>query len=311
MAEQQANFADRLSEAIEAKGAPVCVGIDPQYDRLPPALKAHGEADEATRLARIAEFCWQVLQVVAPHTPAVKPQSAYFEAYGPRGVETYFQVVRWAHELGLLVIGDAKRNDIGATAEAYAAGHLAGPDRPDCLTVNGYFGRDGLQPFLDVCAAEGKGVFVLVRTSNPSAGQVQNFADATGKKLYQHMADMVAELGDGAGLVGRRGLSSVGAVVGATWPQEAAELRTRMPRQIILVPGYGAQGGTAADCAASFRPDGTGAIVNASRSVLYAHKDKQYAGLDWKHAVEAAAKAFAADIASAVGNSGNASAHPQ
>ena len=218
------NFADRLLAAIDEKGSPVCVGIDPRYDRLPKELRAAPGADRAVELEKIAEFCWQVLQAVAPVAPAVKPQSAYFEAYGAPGVETYFQVVRWAHELGMLVIGDAKRNDIGSTAEAYAAGHLAGPDKPDCLTVNGYFGLDGLKPFLDVCAAEGKGVFVLVRTSNPSAGQVQDFADAAGTKLYQHVADLVAEFGGADGLVGERGYSAVGAVVGATWPDEAREL---------------------------------------------------------------------------------------
>ena len=294
------NFADRLLDAIDQKGSPVCVGIDPRYDRLPKALAAGSDADEAARIARIGEFCWQVLQAVAPHVPAVKPQSAYFEAYGARGVETYQQVVGWAHELGLLVIGDVKRNDIGPTAEAYAAGHLAGPDRPDAITVNGYFGADGLRPFLDVCRAEGKGVFVLVRTSNASAGQVQDFADAAGRKLYQHVAALVAELGAGDGLVGERGYSAVGAVVGATWPDEARELRSLMPRQVFLVPGYGAQGGTAADCAASFRADGTGAIVNASRSVLYAFAGESGAGTPWQQAVADAAKAFADDVRGAL-----------
>ena len=294
------HFADRLLSAIERKGSPVCVGIDPRYDRLPAGLAPGTDAAPEEKVGRIAEFCWQVLQIVAPVVPAVKPQSAYFEVYGPAGVETYGQVVRWAHELGLLVIGDAKRNDIGSTAEAYAAAHLAGPDHPDALTVNGYFGADGLEPFLKVCAAEGKGVFVLVRTSNPSAGQVQDFADAGGKKLYQHMADLVASLGSGEGLVGRRGYSAVGAVVGATYPDEARELRRRMPRQLFLVPGYGAQGATAADCAAAFQSDGTGAIVNASRSVLYAFGREEYAGVDWRQAVGAAAKAFAQDIRTAL-----------
>ncbi len=296
------NFADRLLDAIEAKGSPVCVGIDPKYDQLPPALAAGAgprggpDADAAAQLARIGEFCWQVLEAVAPHVPAVKPQSAYFEAYGAGGVETYFQVVRWAHELGLLVIGDAKRNDIGPTAEAYAAGHLAGPDKADSLTVNAYFGIDGLKPFLDVCSAQGKGAFALVRTSNRSAGQVQDFANAEGKKLYEHMAELVAGFGDAAGLVGRRGYSSLGAVVGATWPQEARRLRQLMPRQIFLVPGYGAQGASASDCAACFKDDGTGAIVNASRSVIYAHRQAEYADLPWHKAVQRAAKAFAEDI---------------
>ena len=300
MANVPENFADRLLAAIERKGSPVCVGIDPRVDRLPGELAVAAEADHARKLARIGEFCWQVLQAVAPHVPAVKPQSAYFEAYGPAGVETYFQVVRWARELGLLVIGDVKRNDIGSTAEAYAAGHLAGPHTPDAVTVNGYFGRDGLEPFRKVCAAQGKGMFVLVRTSNPSAGQVQDFAGADGRKLYQHVAELVASLGEGDGLVGERGYSAVGAVVAATYPDEARELRGRMPQQLFLVPGYGAQGATAGDCAASFKRDGTGAIVNASRSVIYAFSRKEYADADWRQAVAAAAGAFAQDIRNAL-----------
>ncbi len=301
MAGSSENFADRLAAAIEAKGSPVCVGIDPRYDRLPEALSAGADADAATRAARVAQFCWEVLDAVAEHVPAVKPQSAYFEALGPAGVETYFQVVRWARQKGLLVIGDAKRNDIGSTAEAYAAGHLAGADRPDALTVNGYLGRDGLAPFLDVCREEGKGVFVLVRTSNRSAGEVQDFADAGGRRLYEHVAGLVAAWGDEAGLVGERGYSAVGAVVGATWPDEARALRKLMPHQTFLVPGYGAQGGTAADCAASFAADGTGAIVNASRSVIYAFADADAgAGGGWQQAVAAAARAFAGDVRSAL-----------
>jgi orotidine-5'-phosphate decarboxylase len=295
-----ANFADRLLAAIEQKGSPVCVGIDPRYDRLPEALRAGADAGEAAKLQKLGEFCWQVLQAVAPHVPAVKPQSACFEAYGPRGVETYFQVVRWARELGLVVIGDVKRNDIGSTAEAYAAGHLAAPDAPDALTVNGYFGRDGLEPFFQVCRRQGKGVFVLVRTSNPSAREVQDFQGAAGKRLYEHVAELVASYGAGGGLVGRRGYSAVGAVVGATYPDEARVLRGIMPQQVFLVPGYGAQGAAAADCAAAFKPDGTGAIVNASRSVIYAFQQEPYAGMDWKRAVERAARAFADDIRNAL-----------
>jgi orotidine-5'-phosphate decarboxylase len=293
------NFADRLLAAIERKGSPVCVGIDPRGDRLPDAL-ATGAADADRQLAKIAEFCWQVLNVVAPIVPAVKPQSAYFEAYGPAGVEAYFQVVRWAHELGLLVIGDVKRGDIGSTAEAYARAHLAGDDKPDAVTVNGYLGADGLEPFFDVCRREGKGVFVLVRTSNPGGARVQDFQSADGTRLYQHVAELVAECGAAGGLVGERGLSSVGAVVGATWPDEARQLRRIMPQQPFLVPGYGAQGASAEDCAAAFRPDGTGAIVNASRSVLYAHQREEYAAMDWRDAVRAAAADFARDIRSAL-----------
>ncbi|HAU36943.1 MAG TPA: orotidine-5'-phosphate decarboxylase [Phycisphaerales bacterium] len=294
------NFADRLLEAVEAKGSPVCVGLDPRVEHLPEdfQLDCRGQTAQAE-----AVRLWgrELLEVVAPIVPAVKPQSAYFEKLGAPGVAAYIHLVGYAKKLGLLVLGDVKRNDIGSTAEAYADAHLSGPGGADAVTVNGYLGADGIEPFLKVCRAEGKGVFVLVRTSNPSAPAVQDFADASGKKLYEHVAEMVAALGDGTGLVGSRGYSSVGAVVGATWPDEARKLRRLMPRQIFLVPGYGAQGASASDCAASFQADGAGAIVNASRSVIFAHRDKQYAGMDWKQAVGRAARAFAVDIARAVG----------
>lgn len=290
------NFADRLLAAIAAKGSPVCVGLDPVFESLPAAVR-RGD-DEASQLAAIERFCRGVLEAVAPVVPAVKPQSAYFEVYRGAGVKLYFELVRYARELGLLVIGDVKRNDIGSTAAAYARAHLSGPDAPDCVTVNGYLGADGIEPFLKVAAAEGRGAFVLVRTSNPSAARTQDFADTAGVKYFQRMAEQVAELG--GGLVGRCGYSALGAVVGATYPQEARELREVMPQQILLVPGYGAQGATAADCAASFKADGRGAIVNASRSVLYPKKDPRFAGEDWRSAVRAAAEAFAKDIAAAV-----------
>ncbi len=294
------NFADRLLAAVREKGAPVCVGLDPVYDRLPAELR-----DDALvgvqRVDALWEFCIGVLEAAAPHVPAVKIQSAHFEVYRQHGVAMYYKLVRRARELGLLVIGDVKRNDIGSTAAAYAEAHLAGEHAPDAVTVNGYFGADGLAPFVDVARDTGRGVFVLVRTSNPSAGQVQDFADATGTKLYEHVAASLAELGDGDGLCGRGGYSCVGAVVGATWPDEAKTLRQLMGRQVFLVPGYGAQGATAADCAAAFRPDGTGAIVNASRSVIYAHQRDEYAGSPWREAVAAAARNFAADVAGAVG----------
>ena len=288
------HFTDRLLAAIKQKGSPVCVGLDPRADRLPEPLGG-GEA-----AANIRTFCMEVLEIVAPIVPAVKPQSAYFEALGPAGVAAYFEVVRHARRLGLIVIGDVKRNDIGSTAEAYAAGHLAGDDAPDAITVNGYFGADGLTPFVQAARQNNKGVFVLVRTSNPSAGEVQDFADAGGKKLYEHIAEQIAAMGSEPELVGRSGYSLLGAVVGATWPDEARQLRELMPQQLFLVPGYGAQGAGAEDCAAAFKADGTGAIVNASRSVIYAFSSKKYARADWKEAIAQAAKAFADDIRSAL-----------
>jgi len=288
------HFADRLLAAIEQKGSPVCVGLDPRVDRLPKSLAAGKPA------ASVKAFCMEVLEIVAPIVPAVKPQSAYFEALGPKGGAAYFEVVRHAQRLGLIVIGDVKRNDIGSTAEAYAAGHLAGDDAPDAITVNAYFGADGLTPFVQAAQKNNKGVFVLVRTSNPSAGAVQDFADAGGKKLYEHIAEQVTAMGSGGELIGRSGYSLLGAVVGATWPDEARRLRELMPQQLFLVPGYGAQGAGAEDCTAAFKADGTGAIVNASRSVIYAFSSEKYAGVDWKEAVARAAQAFADDIHSAL-----------
>jgi orotidine-5'-phosphate decarboxylase len=288
------HFADRLLAAIADKGSPVCVGLDPRFDRLPEQLQT------ADPIEAIGAFSRDLLEVVAPFVPAVKPQIAYFEVYRDAGMKLYFELVELAQQLGLLVIGDVKRGDIGSTAEAYAAGHLADAGSPDAVTVNAYFGVDGLAPFVNAARDGGGGLFALVRTSNPSAADIQDVTDAAGKPFYEHMAEQIAALGSGEGLVGECGYSCVGAVVGATYPDEARRLRELMPQQIFLVPGYGAQGATAADCAASFKSDGSGAIVNASRSVIYAHQRDEYAGIDWKQAVAAAAKAFAEDIRTAV-----------
>ena len=293
------NFTDRLLAAIDEKGSPVCVGLDPRFDHLPDPLRT-GAADAAAELDAIGKFCRQVLEIVAPAAAAVKMQSAFFEVYRRDGVGLYFDLVLQAKQLGLIVIGDLKRNDIGSTAAAYAAAHLAGPDTPDAITVNGYLGADGIRPFCDVARRDGKGVFVLVRTSNRSAAEVQDFTGADGKKFYEHIAAQVAKIGAAKELRGQRGYSCLGAVVGATYPDEARCLRRIMPQQLFLVPGYGAQGATAEDCAAAFKADGTGAVVNASRSVIFAHQRDEYAGMDWKQAIESAAKAFAEDIRKAV-----------
>jgi orotidine-5'-phosphate decarboxylase len=303
------HFADRLLAAID-RTSPVCVGLDPVYEQLPSELRTAG-ADEDRRLAAVEAFCQGVLEVVAPIVPAVKLQSACFELFRDKGVKLYFELVQYARDLGLLVIGDVKRGDIGSSASVYAAGHLGHAMAPDAVTVNGYFGADGLLPFLQAARATGAGVFVLVRTSNPSAAAVQDFTDAAGRRFYEHLAAQLAELGAAKDLIGRRGYSCLGAVVGATYPAEARRLREIMPQQIFLVPGYGAQGATAGDCAAAFAADGTGAIVNASRSVIFAYNQPGGAKVrkvkkvkkvkkDWKQAVADAASTFAADIASAV-----------
>ena len=290
------HFADRLQQAIEIKGSPVCVGLDPRFERLPRCFQENCNPGVEGKLEAVSAFCYQLLDVIAETIAVVKPQIACFEIFKGPGMSLYFDLVRRAKELGLIVIGDIKRGDIGTSAQAYAQGHMTGPDSPDAVTVNGYFGTDGLKPFIDIAREQGKGLFALVRTSNPSAVEVQDFVDSTGKKFYQTMAENVARLGGAEELIGLSGLSCVGAVVGATYPEEAAELRKVMDQQVFLVPGYGAQGGTAADCKASFRPDGTGAIVNASRSVIYAHANAP--DIDWKLAVAQAATAFAEDLRS-------------
>ena len=300
------NFADRLLAAIDRKGSPTCVGLDPVYEKLPEELRSV-DASLEDRVESIAIFCHEVIDVVAPYVPAVKPQIAYFERYGPDGLAAYYQTVSAARGADLLVIGDVKRGDIGSTAQAYAEAHLttlseagtAWTCAPDAVTVNGYFGADGTQPFIDTAHRQGGGVFVLVRTSNPGGAAVQDFEGKDGRKFFVHMAEQVARMGEGEGLVGQSGYSCVGAVVGATYPDEARMLRQIMPRQIFLVPGYGAQGATAQDCAASFDATGRGAIVNASRSVIFAHlKNKDVL---WQKAVELAAKAFADDIRHGLG----------
>jgi len=300
------HFADRLLEAIRRKGSPVCVGLDPLLERLPADLAPGGDParagdDPAAAAALLERFCREVIDAVADIVPAVKPQVAHFERYGGAGMSAYHQVIRTARQAGLIVIADVKRGDIGSTAEQYAAAYLNRPDGPDALTVNGYFGADGLRPFVEAARAGGNGLFVLVRTSNPSAGDVQDFTDPAGKTLFQHAAECVARLGEAGELIGARGYSLVGAVVAATYPQEARLLREIMPQQLFLVPGYGAQGAGAEDCAAAFKPDGTGAIVNASRSVIYAFRRPGQVEADWKAAVREAARAFAGDIARALG----------
>jgi len=300
------HFADRLLEAIRRKGSPVCVGLDPLLERLPAELAPGGDLaragdDPAAAAALLERFCREVIDAVADIVPAVKPQVAHFERYGGAGMSAYHQVIRTARQAGLIVIADVKRGDIGSTAEQYAAAYLNRPDGPDALTVNGYFGADGVRPFVEAARAGGNGLFVLVRTSNPSARDVQDFADPTGKTLFQHAAECVARLGAGDELIGTSGYSLLGAVVAATYPQEARVLREIMPQQLFLVPGYGAQGAGAEDCAAAFKPDGSGAIVNASRSVIYAFQRPGQAQADWKTAIREAARAFANDIARAVG----------
>jgi orotidine-5'-phosphate decarboxylase len=275
-------FSDRLDAAIQRKGNPVCVGLDPRFESLPKfiaedAMRAHGD----TVLARAEAFLLfnkNILDAVADVVPVCKPQVAFYEELGEHGMRVYAESMRYARAKGLIVISDAKRGDIGATAEAYARAHLNGEAaafNADALTVNAYMGRDTLEPFLKIGCAQGRGIFVLVKTSNPGSGDLQDLRLHDGRLVREHVADMVHELGQAHR--GVCGLSDVGAVVGATYPDEARALRERMPNTIFLIPGYGAQGGTAKDAAAGFRSDGHGAIVNNSRGIIFAYKQEPYA----------------------------------
>jgi orotidine-5'-phosphate decarboxylase len=275
------HFADRLAAAVRAKGNAVCVGLDPRWESLPLELRQrHGDATLAAVAAAYEEFCSRVLDIVAPLAPVVKPQSAFFEACGPDGLAALQRLLRKARDLGVLTILDSKRNDIASTASAYADAafggtRLAGRTFPvwdaDALTINPYLGRDAVEPFLDSARRVGAGLFVLVRTSNPGAGQFQDLlvsgAASPPRPLYQHVGAAVAAWSREN--LGACGLGDVGAVVGATYPAELATLRQLLPEVIFLVPGFGAQGGKAGDVAPAFRSDGLGAIVNSSRGILF------------------------------------------
>lgn len=303
------NFATRLHDAIQAKRTPALVGIDPRFDQLPqPCIDAADRRNPGSPQQRAAAafeaFCLELIDVVAPLVPAVKPQAAFFEELGPAGCDVLAKVIRRARDRGMIVICDAKRGDIGSTAEAYARGYLAGEDPDaaawgaDALTVNPYLGSDTLQPFVDVALERGAGIYVLVRTSNPQAGRFQDRPDDA-LPLYRDVGAVVEQLADDHR--GEADYGPIGGVVGATCPEELAELRQAMPHVPFLVPGYGSQGGTAADVAAAFDANGLGAVVNSSRAINFAHKRDPYAqqfgDARWPEAVEAATRAMIADLA--------------
>ena len=260
------HFADRLAAAVEEKGAALCIGLDPVQERLPEGVGP-------------IEFCRGIVDAVADIAVAVKPQAAFFEALGPAGWAGLAEVCAYARHAGLLVIADAKRGDVPSTAEAYAA---AFAPLADAVTVSPYLGRDSLEPFL---AYDGLGIFVLVKTSNPGSGDIQDL-QVDGRPVWQHVAEMVAGLA--ADRIGASGLSSVGAVVGATYPREVAEARSLLPHSVLLLPGVGAQGGSTEDLAPAFEAGPASAIVSASRSVIYADS-----GPGWQDAAAAAAAELA------------------
>jgi orotidine-5'-phosphate decarboxylase len=292
-------FADRLAEAVRAKG-PLCVGLDPRWEMLPKAIRerfhefADPEAATNPDMVRasvaISDFALRVLELVAPYCGVVKPQAAFFELFGHFGMGAMRDVMRRAKEMGFVTVLDAKRGDIASTAEAYANAAFGPTWDADALTINPYLGRDAVEPFLSAAKKAERGVFVLVRTSNPGAGLFQDLV-CDGKPLYRHVAAEVAKWN--ASTLGACGLGDVGAVVGATHPKELAELRAAMPDVWLLVPGYGAQGGTAADVKAAYRSDGLGAIVNSSRGVTFPfHPDDP----DWEAKIVEAAKKAQAEL---------------
>jgi orotidine 5'-phosphate decarboxylase len=295
----------KLIEKIKQTNAPICVGLDPLISHIPDyildeKIKKYGKSTKAVAEA-FYDFNMAIIDKTFDLIPAVKPQIAMYEEFGIDGMIAYKNTVDYAKSKGLLVIGDAKRGDIGSTSLAYAKAHigvseilgekLSGFDT-DFVTVNPYLGTDGIKPFIDVCNSEDKGIFVLVKTSNPSSGEFQD-RQINGTPLYELVAKKTCEWGE-LSMDGE--YSNVGAVVGATYPKMSAILREKMPHTFFLVPGYGAQGATAEDLKPCFNKDGLGAIVNSSRGIIAAYKQEKYASLDFANASRAAVKDMIADI---------------
>lgn len=297
------HFSDRIFDAVKDKKTPLVVGLDPVYNRLPQSIISHKEMNDENDISAatdaIFEFSTKVLRLIAPLVPAVKMNIAFFEKYLWEGIEMYYSLVSEAESLGLEIIGDVKRGDIGHTAGQYASAHLKNSEfagledilMPDAITINGFAGTDGITPFAEVAADQGKGLFVWVRASNPSAAAIQDFADADGVKMYEKLADIVAETASQEQYIGENGYSDIGMVIGGTTASETAKLRQKFPKTWFLVPGFGSQGATAADCAKFCNPDGMGALINASRSIIYAYENPKYQekyGDDWEKCIEQA-----------------------
>jgi orotidine-5'-phosphate decarboxylase len=275
-------FGDRLADAVERKRSQLLVGLDPRPDLLPVELVGDVHYDRAAAADGCARFCRGIIDAVAPYVVGVKPQLAFFEALGADGIRAFEEACVYARAAGLVVLADGKRGDIGSTSRAYAAAYLERRDEEpplaDAMTVNLYLGRDSLDPYLAACRRHGGGLFCVLNTSNEGA-DVQGLALSDGRPLWQHLARMIHELGED--IVGGRGLSSVGAVVGATHPRAVGEARRLMPQAVLLLPGVGAQGGSPADLARAFTSGPASALVSASRSVLYAFRST---GEDWRTA---------------------------
>ena len=295
-----AAFADRLAQAVERKRSQLVVGLDPRLDLLPMELRGEGVLGRAAAASSVARFCKGIVDAVGPYVVAVKPQAAFFEALGSDGIRALEEVCDYARSGGLLVIVDAKRGDIGSTSRAYATAYLEPRNGDaalaDALTASPYLGHDSIEPFLAACRRHAAGVFLLVRTSNAGAADVQDAILSDGRPLWQHLAALVHEWGEP--LVGESGLSSVGAVVGATYPRAVSEARRLMPQTPILLPGVGAQGATPADVARAFTSGPASAVVTVSRSVLYAFKGTED---DWREAAATEAERLASEVWAASG----------
>ncbi len=292
---------DQLVAKIKKTQAPIVVGLDPMLNYIPEQVQKKAFEEKGETLAGAAEAIWQfnkaIVDTIYDLIPAVKPQIAMYEQFGVEGIIVFKKTVDYCKEKGLVVIGDVKRGDIGSTSEAYAVGHLgkvqvgsqtyAGFDE-DFATVNPYLGSDGVKPFIKVCKENNRGIFVLVKTSNPSSGELQDKL-VDGKPLYELVGKMVDEWGSDC--IGESGFSEVGAVVGATYPEQGRILRAIMPKTYILVPGYGAQGGKGKDLVHFFNEDGLGAIVNSSRGIIAAYKQEAYARFGAEHFADASRQA--------------------
>jgi orotidine-5'-phosphate decarboxylase len=288
-------FADRVAEAVDRKRSQLLVGLDPRPELLPVELRGDTHVSRGAAADAVARFCRGLIDAVAPYVVGVKPQLAFFETLGADGMRAFEDVCEYARTVGLLVVADGKRADIGSTARAYADAYLEprehGPAPVDALTVNPYLGSDSIEPFVAACRRSGAGLFCLVKTSNAGSADIQDLALSDGRRLWQHVAELVAEWGEE--LVGERGLSSVGAVVGATYPRPVAEARRLMPQAIMLLPGIGAQGATPADVARAFTSGPASALVPVSRSVIYAFRVD---GADWRKAAAAEAARLRGEV---------------
>ena len=288
-------FGDRIADVVDRKQSQVVVGLDPRPELFPVELRGEPPAEASAR------FCRGIIDAVASYVVGVKPQLAFFEALGAPGLVAFEEVCDYARSAGLVVLADGKRGDIGSTARAYAAAYLeprAEEREPvaDALTVNPYLGRDSVEPYLAACRRHGCGIFCVVRTSNAGGAEVQDLVLSDGRPLWQHVASLVAEWGEE--LVGERGLSSVGAVVGATHPRAVTEARRLLPRSVLLLPGLGAQGATPADVARAFTSGPASALVAAARLVIYAYRQGED---DWRSAAAAAAARLRSEVWAAAG----------